>query len=177
MLLLTSLVASCNRYFRLTSARNLAQQQLLAVGTRLAQDLRQSTFDSVRAVSPTPDDLALAFPTCYDDAGTYIVDFAQRPQYQTYQVFFRQPSDKSLRVLRSTLSETFPTGDPSAPLATKVTAALTSQSQVLARYIKSFSLVGTLANPLTYRLVVETAVEGSQELKTLEVTSTIRIPR
>ena len=176
-MLLTSLVASCNRYFRLTSARNLAQQQLLAVGTRLAQDLRQSTFEAVAAVNPTSGDLALAFPTCYDDNALYVVDFNQRPQYQTYQVFFRKPSDSTLRVLRASLSETFPTGDPSAPVPAKVTAALTGQSQVLARYIKSFSLVGTLTNPLSYHLVVETAVEGSQELKTLEVTSTIRIPR
>jgi len=175
--LLVGLVAQCNRWFRLASARNLAQQQLLAVGTRLAQDLRQTAFSGVTAVAPAPDSLALAFPTCYDPKGQYCVDDLQQPEYQSYQVFFRRPSDGTLRVLRTTLGETFPMSDALAPLPTSVTAALTQDSQALARFIKSFSLVGSLDNPLSFKLIVETAVEGSQEKKILEVTSTIRIPR
>lgn len=169
-------MGQCNRWFRLTSARNLAQQQVLAVGTRLSQDLRQSVYGAVSAVA-APDNLVLAFPTCYDAKREYqVTPFTQQPHFQTYEVFFRNSPDQTLRVLRSALGETFPTAEPVAPTLT-LPSATSGDSQVLARFIKSFSLVGGVDNPLSVKLIVETAVEGSQEKKLLEVTSTIRIPR
>ena len=185
--LLTSLVAQGNRWFRLTAARNLAQQQQLSLGTRLTQDLRQSLLSCIQAAYPAAatTDLAIGFPTAYDADARYQVDpISREPMFQSYEIFYRKPVDNTLRVLRSPLGASFPLLNPLRPPTAELLSAVATPGQTIARYVTTFTLTDaagaattTISDPLTFLVRVETAVEGSQEKKILEVTSTVHLPR
>lgn len=164
MAMMAMLFSSATRITRAAEGRSDQSSDRLKVASRLRQAMLNSyqSGNTVFYRGGDPDDLVLSVISTYDSHGKRDWNAAtQSAVFHGYEIFYREPSDDSLRWCRVDIPES-KVAEPLSESA--ILAALSSQDRTLLDSIVTFQLCSLVdgavldgwANPLGLRLVQQT---------------------